>query len=387
MNLIPYILFATSLRYQGNLSDIALSACNDTAVELSFTNGQVFPRLAGSEYTYNSSRPFVGRSGLTIALNESMLQYAPLIRSLWDADVGCLTSSSKLWSGLNDSVTFSVNVNSSESPGPHCDGYYSNTTLLPPYNPWTSNHPVDGASVMNCDSTEIGWESSSNGKTCDNELQLLCVFDPNPATVSIALYELQPREIPGSKTTTSQKCDSVCLSSQKSAAIIYYDGETTRFPYDFLYANGMTGTTEVVVSNRDVNERTTLFSSFEFINVTALETISSSFFTGNETGNCNNFTSRSLCSHLSLNFNGNRTTSCGDIVPNILCACYNEAWETSTPTNSPSRTPTNNPSVSPTTSKPTSTPSTSTPSRSPTISPSSSLPTRSPTRSPTKTPV
>lgn len=385
MNIIPYILFATSLPYSGNLLNIASSVCNQTAYDLQFTNGQTFPRLAGFPHTYNASRPFVGRTGLTIALNESMLLHAPLVRSLWDANVGCFYSNSKLWSGLNDSSTFTVNVNNSESPGPHCDGYYSNTTLIPPFNPWTSNHSIDGASVMKCDSTGIGWESSRNGMTCDNKLQLLCVFDPNPATVSLASYELLPRKLVGTRQQTSVKCDTACLSSQKSVALLYYRGEMTRFPQDLLYKNGMTGTTSVVLSKTFVNERITLFDSFENVNLTTLTASFPSFFTGQQNQNCNNFTSRSDCATVTLNLDSNRVTSCSDIGPNIVCACYNEqALQSHVPTASPSISPTMvNPTKSPTTSSPSNTPTTSLPSKTPTTSKPSTSPTKAPTKIPT----
>ncbi len=380
-SLIPYVLFTTSSLLQGNLSTGVTNACIETATSLKFTNGRVFPRLAGFNATYDQSRPFFGPTGLEIAENETTLTSSTLVRSLWDAKVGCLSSTSKLWSGLNDSVTFSVNTNVSESPGPHCDGYYSNTTLIPPFLPWTSSHPFDGSSVMSCDSTSVGWSvSRESGMTCDNSLQVLCVFDPYPSTVSIALYNLPSHEVIGTKEQSTAKCDSVCLSSERSVALLYYPGETERFPGDMLYKNGMTGATSVVRSSRAASERVELFPSFDQVNVTVLQSITSSFFTGQLGNNCNNFTTRSYCSSqvsTTLNFDDS-LSSCGDIEPNVLCVCYNEDWMTFTPTKSPSNSPTKSPSRAPTTSKPTTSPSKN-PSRAPTTS--------TPTKNPTKAPV
>ena len=390
---LPYIVFVTTELFTGNLSSVAYSGCQERATELKFTNGVVYPRLAGFNVTYNLSRPFVGPTGLLIADNETALRNSTLYRSLWDAGAGCVSSSSTIWSGLGNDSSFEVNTNVSETPGPHCDGFYSNTTLTAPFLPWTSVHPVDGASVSDCGSTVAGWEGASvNGKTCDNQLPLLCVFDPRPSTLAIATLNLAVREIIGKRAVADAKCAFECLSSEKSAALLYYEGESGQFPSDFLYKNGMTGVSAVTVSSGNAADRVTLFSDFSELNETGLRNVSESFFTGSQGLNCNNFTSRSGCSIVTLNFGQNETT-CLDFRPNVLCACYNEAWMTYTPTQNPTKSPTSSkptksPSTSPTTSTPSKSPSSSLPTKAPTTaspskSPTSSLPTKTPTNVPT----
>lgn len=318
--MIPYILFLTSQTYTGDLNRVAYFACNQTAANLLFTNGKTFPFLPGFNQTYDPTRSFVGPTGIEIAQNISILRNSSLEHSFWEAKSGCNSPSTVFWTGTDSTGNPIVNINESEDPAPHCDGYYSNFTRIKPFLPWTSAHPFDGSSAAFCDSKTSDWEVSASGKTCDNSLQFLCVFDPNPAQLSMSKIHISGTI--GSRAKTNNQCKQVCPSSIKTIALLYYSDEgISQFPQELLYKHGLTGTTSIV---KEANKRIELFRSWREVNTNGIiDHLTPSFFTGEPGRNCLDFTDRTLCLTTSINLGSNMTV-CGDIVPDIICLCYNK---------------------------------------------------------------